>query len=213
MRSIWIRAIGIAILTAVCVGDVGIASAQDFFSQFFGGFSRRERSMMRMPFAPENQNDGYSRRRSDDDSIRSSGGQAYCVRTCDGRYFPITAQGEQSKAESCKNFCPASETRVFYGSTIDNAASDNGKRYSELTNAFKYRKEMVAGCTCDGTNATGLAPVKIENDPTLKRGDIVAGSDGLLVNRGNERRGAALNMSPASESIQARYDRSPVLAD
>ena len=39
----------------------------------------------------------------------------------------------------------------------------------------------------------GLAPVKIENDPTLKRGDIVAGADGLMVNRGADRRGASLN--------------------
>jgi hypothetical protein len=29
----------------------------------------------------------------------------------------------------------------------------------------------VAGCGCDG--ATGLAEVDIENDPTLRKGDIV----------------------------------------
>ena len=50
------------------------------------------------------------------------GGQAFCVRTCDGRYFPVAASDKASRAASCNSFCPASETKVFYGSNIDNAA-------------------------------------------------------------------------------------------
>jgi hypothetical protein len=142
----------------------------------------------------------------------SGGGQAYCVRTCDGRYFPISASDNQSRAASCNSFCPASETKVVYGSTIDNAATETGKAYSELPNAFRYRNEIVAGCTCNGKDQIGLAPVKIENDPTLRKGDIVAGADGLMVvNRGADRR-AALNFSPASEAVRARYPRVPVVA-
>ena len=96
---------------------------------------------------------------------------------------------------------------------IDHAATDNGKPYSELPNAFRYRTEMVAGCTCNGKDQIGLAPVKIENDPTLRRGDIVAGESGLVVaNRGADKRGAALNFSPASDRVQARYQRVPVVA-
>ena len=45
-----------------------------------------------------------------------------------------------------------------------------GKPYSELPNAFRYRNEIVAGCTCNGKDQFGLAPVKIENDPTLAQG-------------------------------------------
>jgi len=74
---------------------------------------------------------------------------------------------------------------VFYGSSIDNAASDNGKPYSELPNAFRYRNELVSGCTCNGKDQVGLAPVKIEKDPTLRKGDIVAGENGLLVPAGD----------------------------
>src|ERR1700761_927329 len=44
---------------------------------------------------------------------------AFCVRTCDGRYFPAATLEDLSRAETCKNFCPASETRIFYGATID----------------------------------------------------------------------------------------------
>ena len=66
----------------------------------------------------------------------------------------------------------------------------NGKPYSELPNAFRYRNELVAGCTCNGKDPVGLASVKIENDPTLRKGDIVAGDDGLMV-AGRARTGAA----------------------
>jgi hypothetical protein len=141
------------------------------------------------------------------------GGQAFCVRTCDGRYFPVTASDNASKAASCNSFCPASETKVVYGSNIDTAASDDGKPYSELPNAFRYRNELVAGCTCNGKDQIGLAPVKIENDPTLRKGDIVAGEGGLFVaGRSADKRGASLNFSPASEKVRAKYERVPVVA-
>ena len=125
------------------------------------------------------------------------------MRTCDGRYFPISGSDGQSRAASCNDFCPASETKVVYGSNIDHAATESGKPYSELPNAFRYRNELVAGCTCNGKDQIGLAPVKIENDPTLRKGDIVAGADGLMVaGRVADKRGASLNFSPASEALR-----------
>jgi hypothetical protein len=109
--------------------------------------------------------------------------------------------------------CPASETKVFYGSSIDSATADNGKSYSDLPNAFRYRSELVSGCTCNGKDQVGLAPVKIENDPTLRKGDIVAGENGLLVaGRSADKRGAEMNFSPASEKVRAKYARVPVVA-
>ena len=85
------------------------------------------------------------------------GGQAYCVRSCDGRYFPMNGPDNQSRVSSCNDLCPASDTKVVYGSSIDNAATESGKPYSELSNAFRYRNEMVAGCTCNGKDQIGLA--------------------------------------------------------
>ncbi len=143
----------------------------------------------------------------------SGGSQAYCVRTCDGRYFPIAASDNQSRAASCNSFCPASDTRIVYGGSIDTAVTESGKPYSELPNAFRYRNELVAGCTCNGKDQIGLAPVRIENDPTLRKGDIVAGSDGLMVaGRGADKRGASLNFSPVSDKLRSRYQRVPVVA-
>jgi hypothetical protein len=199
-------ALGVAALCASIL--TAPAHAEDFLSALFGAFSggRAHAPSISLPFAREG---GPPAPRA----AYSGGGQAYCVRTCDGRYFPLSASDNQSRAASCNNFCPASDTKVVYGSGIDNAATETGKPYSELPNAFRYRSEIVAGCTCNGKDQIGLAPVKIENDPTLRKGDIVVGNGGMMpAGRGADKRGASLNMSPASEASRARYQHVPVVA-
>jgi hypothetical protein len=191
------------------------AQAEDFLSALFGAFGvhRPQPPMTPLPFAGEENTtvapDGSVPRAR----IYGGGSKAYCVRTCDGRYFPISNAGNQSRAASCNGLCPASETKVVYGGDIDSAVAENGKPYSELPNAFRYRNELVAGCTCNGRDPVGLAAVKIEDDPTLRRGDIVAGPDGLMVaGRGADRRGASLDLAPAPEQIRSHYRRVPVVA-
>ena len=186
-----------------------VAQAQDFFSALFGGMGRGRAPYVSLPFAND---DGSMPVQRGEARRYGGGGQAFCVRTCDGRYFPVTASDNANRAASCNSFCPASETKVVYGSNIDNAATDDGKAYSELPNAFRYRNELVAGCTCNGKDQIGLAPVRIEDDPTLRKGDIVAGESGLQVVGRSDKRGAALNLSPASDKIRAKYQRVPVVA-
>ncbi|MEH2510985.1 hypothetical protein V1291_002339 [Nitrobacteraceae bacterium AZCC 1564] len=109
---------------------------------------------------------------------------AFCVRTCDGRYFPLTMRGGATPAQICQSFCPASATKVFSGSTIDNAITANGERYVDSPNAFAYRKALKADCTCNGRDSAGLAPVDLSLDTTLRPGDIVATSTGLVAYSG-----------------------------
>jgi Protein of unknown function (DUF2865) len=211
------RQVALGVAAALCASALApSAQAEDFLSALFGAFGGGRSSQapsIPLPFASEGnpvapQNDAPRPR-----AAYGGGSQAYCVRSCDGRYFPANGSDHQSRAASCNSFCPASETKVVYGSNIDNAATENGKPYSELPNAFRYRNEIVAGCTCNGKDQIGLAPVRIENDPTLRKGDIVAGSGGLMIaRRGADKRGASLDFSPASESVRARYQRVPVLA-
>ncbi len=213
---------GIGAVVAVCALSAAPAvQARDFISALFGAFSdnpslapaQPERSAP-LPFASEGDPFGHPpEQQRPRVSYGGGGGQAYCVRTCDGRYFPITAGDGQTRAASCNSFCPASETKVVYGTSIDSATTEKGKPYSELPNAFRYRNELVAGCTCNGKDQLGLAPVKIEDDPTLRKGDIVAGANGLVVAaRASDRRGASLNFSPASAQLRAKYQRVPVVA-
>jgi|SRR5215212_1694080 len=85
---------------------------------------------------------------------------SYCVRTCDGRYFPASSISNENRSEGCRNLCPTSETAVFYGSSIEGASTKEGKPYSALANAFRYRRELVPGCTCNGKDIIGLAQIK-----------------------------------------------------
>ena len=185
------------------------ARAEDFFSALFGAFGARPRPAPRiqMPFDDTPRYEAHRTR-------AYGGGTAYCVRGCDGRYFPAQGSDSESKAQSCKSFCPASETSLVYGGNIDDATTDKGKSYSDLPNAFRYRNEIVAGCTCNGKDPVGLAQVKVDDDPTLRKGDIVAGADGLVVasRNANDRRGVAMNFSPLPDSVRARFRQVPVVA-
>lgn len=110
--------------------------------------------------------------------------QAFCVRTCDGHYFPVRAHAGLSTAQACHAFCPASETRLYSGSSIDYAFAADGSRYADLDTAFLYRKHLVSGCTCNGRTAFGLASIPPQRDPTLRPGDVVATQDGLMAYAG-----------------------------
>jgi hypothetical protein len=196
-------------LGVACV-SASEARANDFFSSLFGGFFAPPQTSRPLSYAPDN---GWQDVRPARRPVSTGGHQAFCVRTCDGRYFPVQTGNGQSSAASCNSFCPASETKVFYGSTIDHAVSEGGKSYSALPNAFKYRNEIVAGCTCNGKDQFGLARVDVHDDPTLRKGDLVAGADGLMVAaKAADRRGASLKLSPAPASVLARFDRMPVVA-
>src|SRR6202165_5744013 len=155
-------ALGVAAALCALALAAPAAHAEDFLSALFGAFGggRSHAPSIPLPFASE--------------------GNPFFPQN-NARYFPISASDNQSRAASCNSFCPASETKVVYGSNIDDAATESGKPYSELPNAFRYRNELVAGCTCNGKDQVGLAPVKIENDPTLRKGDLIAGDNGLMV--------------------------------
>lgn len=194
---------------AMTAGEMKSAHAQDFFSTLFGGFARPPSvSVPALPFG------------SPMDEARPvepvrpliSSRAAYCVRTCDGRYFPLPPTDGDNAAAVCNSFCPASTTKVVYGSDIDGAVTASGQPYSELPNAFRYRNELVAGCTCNGKDTVGLAKVKIEDDRTLRKGDVVAGPGGLVVASGRVDRRKAANFTPAPAAIRNKYQRLPVLA-
>ncbi len=109
---------------------------------------------------------------------------AFCARTCDGRYFPVRAHAGLSVADACHAFCPACPTRIYYGSTIDHAVARDGSRYADLPSAYLYRRQMVAGCSCNGRSAVGLAGIAPQNDPTLRPGDVVATPNGFVAYSG-----------------------------
>jgi hypothetical protein len=117
-------------------------------------------------------------------SAGGGSGPAFCVRTCDGRYFPVLARGGSTPVQMCQAFCPATPTKVFFGSSIDGAASSTGERYADSENAFAFRKALIADCTCNGRSSAGLAPVDLTLDSSLRPGDVIATTSGLVAYSG-----------------------------
>ena len=209
-------ALAVAAVTAIMSGDAPNAQARDFFVSLFDALSGR-------PPPPSRPAMGYGAPpvsqfppQAAPPATPSGGGRstAYCVRTCDGRYFPVSASNEQSRAATCSSLCPASDTRIFYGASIDRATTESGKAYSSLPNAFRYREELVSGCTCNGKDPVGLASISIKDDKTVRKGDLVAGENGLIVaTRGADRkRGRVADFSPAPQRIRQKFERAQALA-
>src|SRR5437016_8354581 len=93
-------------------------------------------------------------------------------------------RGNVSPIATCQAFCPASVTKVYYGSSIDGATAGNGERYADSENAFAFRKALRADCTCNGRDPAGLAPVDLMLDASLRPGDVIATTDGLVAYSG-----------------------------
>lgn len=79
-----------------------------------------------------------------------------CVRLCDGYYFPVSFSTLPSHFEQdaavCQSKCAAPVELYYYqnpGAAVDQSvALRNQEPYTSLKTAFRYRKELVAGCSC-----------------------------------------------------------------
>jgi hypothetical protein len=99
----------------------------------------------------------------------------------------------------CQAFCPASPTRVYFGSSIDGATAASGERYAESENAFAFRKALRADCTCNGRDPAGLAPIDLALDNSLRAGDVIATTDGLVAYSGSkDASGQAAEFTPVA---------------
>ncbi len=161
------------------------ASAQNFFEALFG--NRRWSPPGGNAYAdPNQQSNPFGQRQEPRES-----GVAFCVRTCDGRFYPLQRHAGVTAAQACSSFCPASQTKIYSGNNIDHAVGSDGKRYSELPTAFTFREKIVPGCTCNGKDAFGLVTPSVDNDPTLRTGDIVATNTGMMAYNGSGKRQVA----------------------
>ena len=109
---------------------------------------------------------------------------AYCVRLCDGRYYPLAKALSSDAATACSTICPATPTKVFTGSEPETARAADGTQYRDLRVAFTFRERIAPDCSCTGQGPGGLVTVKLQNDPTLERGDIIVSRAGGSVFKG-----------------------------
>ena len=123
-----------------------------------------------------------------------SNSAVFCVRTCDGFYFPLQtsklAGGPEGQKKICKAMCPGSPTIIYsarIGSDIEGSVDIKGNSYSKLSTALRFRKETTPGCSCQSQLGDGLADLPITQDTTLKKGDMVVSRTGVRTFQGSER--------------------------
>lgn len=170
-----------AALAAVLSIGAGAAGAQSLFDALFPDRARRPAPPTVLVPPPASNSPPV--RIIVTPRIGESGGVAHCVRLCDGSHFPLPrlAGTNASPIKLCDALCPAAPTRVYWGARIEDAVNAAGASYAKLASAFKYRTGLVEGCTCNGRDPFGTAPVDIGADVTLRAGDIVVTEGGLRV--------------------------------
>jgi hypothetical protein len=176
--SVAIIAVGVALSTPASAG---------FLDRIFGGIRD---AVSAPPRQPSNMNsfvdpltalsNAIGGRPTQERHADANPSRGFCVRTCDGKFFPVQTRPGMSAAESCNSFCPATPTKIFAGGNINSAVASDGTRYDDLDTAFAFREKLVAGCTCNGKSPGGLASMDVNKDPTLRPGDIIATKTGLV---------------------------------
>jgi len=165
------------LVAAAIVGPVALtpemSAAEGLLDFFFGGGQKQQQQTSSFNNNPQS---------LPPRPVVVGAGPAFCVRSCDGKYFPLMRSA--APVQMCQAFCPASPTKVFFGSSIDRAYAATGERYADSENAFAYRKALRADCTCNGHNPAGLASVDLAMDGSLRSGDAVATVDGLVAYSG-----------------------------
>jgi len=106
-----------------------------------------------------------------------------CVRTCDGGYFPVSFATVPARfpddEKTCKALCPATEAALYAyrnpGEDINQAVSVNGAPYTALPNAFRFRSEFNAACSCRAPGQTWSDALKSidEKAAAEQQGDII----------------------------------------
>ena len=187
------------------------AQPRGFFESLFGGPQQEPRPQAPLPdMRPSD--DGQGQGQDDGEAHAHGGGQAVCVRTCDGGFFPLGVSSHHDAddlKQMCGALCPGTETQVFTrnpNSEINTAASLDGKPYMDMPNALKFSKTFVPDCSCKPANkswAQALANAE-EVIGNTRKGDIVvtqAKSDELSRPKMDARARASMLAGPAPANV------------
>ncbi len=94
-----------------------------------------------------------------EDAPPGAGSVAVCVRSCDGGFFPVSYSANRARygelGELCQAMCPNAETQLFtmaFGREIEQSVSSEGKPYTSLPNAARFRTKYDPTCTCKRTD-------------------------------------------------------------
>ena len=104
--------------------------------------------------------------------------RTWCVRRCDGYYFPISFSTSRDRLETdaamCRGLCPAGDAELFFhylhGEGPEQMQSLTGEAYVSLETAFSYRTALNENCACGDPailqSPAASQPIVAALDPT-----------------------------------------------
>lgn len=106
----------------------------------------------------------------------------YCVRTCDGYFFPLVKSSRATRQQSCNFACPSATVEIYDGSSIETSHNARGETYKSLLESLAGRADASARCSCnDPSTSAAYSREAARTDPTLQTGDFVIEDEGPLV--------------------------------
>lgn len=149
-------------------------------------YAREANRRQRNAFTPfwEDQDDGGSNYGNSYTSLPFATYRTLCVRLCDGFYFPVsfsTLPGHfERDAEVCQSRCAAPAALYYHqnpGAGVEQMVSfSTNEPYTQLGEAFLYRKKYIDGCSCKQTEfvpQTPLPGAPVPAQPPSQRDDRV----------------------------------------
>src|SRR5713101_7641971 len=128
--------IATAALTASVALAPRIASAEGLFDFLFGGSPKQQQqkappqaNFFADPFGLNQQAAPPPR-----PVVSGGSGPAFCVRSCDGKYFPLLARGNATPVAMCQAFCTPGVTKELYGRPIEGDCFVNVEHHAASEN-------------------------------------------------------------------------------
>jgi hypothetical protein len=135
---------------------------------------------------------------------RASTYRTVCVRKADGFFYPIsfatTRNNFQRDAAICQRTCPGTPAEMFAypnpGGSMKDAVAIDGQHYTDLPNAFLYKKKFVPGVSCKPAGETWVQ--------ALQGG----GQNGTAATANNPGNGNGIVADDAASASRPTYDAS-----
>jgi hypothetical protein len=214
-------ACGLALALAALVAVLCLSSSAEaqFLDQWFGGGGysggysdygyqpryRQRRQFRRERAAPgaesrQQQSQRRGQPRRDERAVfnETTASNSYCVRDCDGYFFPVGiysgASDTASHQRACGRLCPGARMSLYVlrsgSDKIEDAvAARGGAAYSRLMASIHRQgdSEKDKDCSCHAGQPEEQPTNSIYRDPTLRRGDAVMTAHGVEVFHGGGR--------------------------
>ncbi|GAB4233040.1 MAG: hypothetical protein Kow0032_16130 [Methyloligellaceae bacterium] len=107
-----------------------------------------------------------------------------CVRSCDGYYFPISYSTLPSHfandVQQCRSQCAAPAELFVHRNPGEEAeqmvSADGSRAYTDLPNAWRYRREYVKGCSCKQSEYDPAAIAEYEQKKAAEKAAKAGGT-------------------------------------